>query len=134
MEFSNFKRLLADYEKDYPRNYLLGESYQIDSAKKALADEAKNFTHNETYDVFLSHAHSDARIVRQVRKLLLEKGLKVYVDWIEDKQLDRSRVSSLTALLLRHRMDRCASIIYLTSTAAKKSVWMPWELGYMDAC
>jgi hypothetical protein len=30
-------------------------------------------------------------------------------------------------------MNNCSSLIYLTSDSAEKSVWMPWELGYMDA-
>ena len=60
-------------------------------------------------------------------------GLSVYVDWIEDSQLDRSNVNIHSAKLLRNRMNNCASLIYITSESAEKSVWMPWELGYMDA-
>ncbi|MFA0813684.1 hypothetical protein [Microbulbifer epialgicus] len=63
----------------------------------------------------------------------LTKGFKVYIDWIEDNHLDRGRVTTETASTLRSRMDRCSSLIYLTSQSASGSLWMPWELGYMDA-
>lgn len=65
--------------------------------------------------------------------MLETKGLKVYVDWIEDSHLNRRRVNINSASLLRNRMDCCSSLIYITSESAEKSVWMPWELGYMDA-
>ncbi len=65
--------------------------------------------------------------------MLEKKGYSVYVDWIVDRQLDRANVNAESANVLRERMDRCSSLIYVTSEAAEKSVWMPWELGYMDA-
>ena len=65
--------------------------------------------------------------------MLEDLGFKVYVDWIEDDHLDRGKVTSKTASILRSRMDRCLSLIYMTSQSAESSLWMPWELGYMDA-
>lgn len=52
---------------------------------------------------------------------------------IEDEHLDRGQVTAETASLLRNRMSQCSSLIYLTSQSALDSLWMPWELGYMDA-
>ncbi|MFH4400457.1 toll/interleukin-1 receptor domain-containing protein [Vibrio diabolicus] len=103
--------------------------FAADSLKKAF----ESFSFSEHYDIFLSHAYSDARIVKQIRSMLIEKGYSVYVDWIEDEQLDRGKVNEYTATVLRNRMNNCSSLIYLTSDSAEKSVWMPWELGYMDA-
>ncbi|MBB3143444.1 toll/interleukin-1 receptor domain-containing protein [Halomonas organivorans] len=103
--------------------------WAADSLKKAF----ESFSFSEQYDIFLSHAYSDARIVKQIRSMLMEKGYSVYVDWIEDEQLDRGEVSKNTAMVLRNRMNNCSSLIYLTSNSAENSVWMPWELGYMDA-
>src|SRR5436190_18295287 len=60
-------------------------------------------------------------------------GYSVYVDWIEDPQLDRSQVTKHTAAALRARMRQCKCLLFATSEASKKSIWMPWELGYMDA-
>lgn len=86
-----------------------------------------------SFDVFLSHSSRDAQLIYGLRALLMAQGLTVYVDWITDPQLDRSRVSSSTAALLRERMRASKSLIYATSRAASKSRWMPWELGYFDA-
>lgn len=85
-----------------------------------------------TYDVFLSHSVKDARVVLGVKKMLEARGLTVYVDWIDDKDLDREHVSAETADRLRLRMKNSRSLIYATSRAASKSRWMPWELGYFD--
>ena len=60
-------------------------------------------------------------------------GFTTYVDWIEDKQLDRSRVNQETAKILRSRMRRCRSLFFITSENSPSSKWMPWELGYFDA-
>lgn len=65
--------------------------------------------------------------------MLSDAGYKVYVDWVEDGYLERDDVTTTNAQILRGRMNCCRSLIYLTSPAASKSVWMPWELGYMDA-
>jgi len=84
------------------------------------------------FDVFVSHSVRDARVVLGIRQMLESQGLKVYVDWIDDKQMDRSSVSPATADRLRRRMTESRSLIYATSRAASKSRWMPWELGYFD--
>jgi hypothetical protein len=59
-------------------------------------------------------------------------GLDVYVDWIEDSKLHRSKVTIKTAALLRERMKACSSLVYAHSANSSNSVWMPWELGYFD--
>ncbi|MGI2130126.1 toll/interleukin-1 receptor domain-containing protein [Shewanella baltica] len=112
---------------------LLEEAKERRWAANSLKQNFESFSSSEHYDIFLSHAYSDARIVKQIRSMLIEKGYSVYVDWIEDEQLDRGKVSEHTATVLRNRMNNCSSLIYLTSDSAEKSVWMPWELGYMDA-
>ncbi|MFB8386909.1 hypothetical protein ACFC3F_07195 [Microbacterium sp. NPDC055910] len=54
------------------------------------------------------------------------------MDWIDDPQLDRSRVTAASARTLRERMRQCASMVYAATNAAATSKWMPWELGYFD--
>ncbi len=95
--------------------------------KKAADRLTKN------YDIFLSHSSEDAIYIKALRDYLVEAGYSVYVDWIEDPQLNRANVTKETAAVLRHRMNCCRCLLYATSDAARKSVWMPWELGYMDA-
>lgn len=94
--------------------------------RRKLAEKAS------TFDIFLSHAREDAEIVLGVVGLLELLGKTVYVDWISDVQLDRSRVTSLHADVLRYRMRSSASMLYLTTANSAQSVWMPWELGYFD--
>jgi hypothetical protein len=86
----------------------------------------------DTFDIFLSHSIADAEIVLGIKQLLEETGLKVYVDWVEDAQLDRRAVTKETAAALRQRMKQSKSLIYLSSDNSSSSKWMPWELGYFD--
>jgi hypothetical protein len=106
------------------RNFAAGE---LLTAKMAADRTAA------TYDIFLSHSCEDAIYIKALRDELTDAGFSVYVDWIEDPQLNRANVTKETAADLRRRMNSCKSLLYATSEAAKKSVWMPWELGYMDS-
>lgn len=85
-----------------------------------------------TFDIFLSHSMLDAELVLGVRAILQRAGKRVYVDWIDDPQPDRSRVTKATAAQLRRRMNQCSSLIYAATLASTQSKWMPWELGYFD--
>ncbi len=84
------------------------------------------------FDIFLSHSIKDAELVDGARLELEDKGLKVYVDWIVDPQLDRSAVNAETAAALRERMLQCDSLVYVHTENSPQSKWMPWELGFFD--
>jgi hypothetical protein len=84
------------------------------------------------YDVFLSHSYEDAEVIAGIKVLIEKEGLSVYVDWIEDAQADRSKVTPKTADMLRERMNHCRFLLFATSKASPNSKWMPWELGYFD--
>lgn len=112
---------------------LLDEGGEKRWAGGRLVESSKQFSYANTYDIFLSHSYDDARIVKLIKEMLEERGFTVYVDWIDDANLDRGKVTAQTASILRGRMNRCMSLIYLTSLSAESSLWMPWELGYMDA-
>jgi len=85
-----------------------------------------------TFDIFLSHSFRDAELILGVKEILESSGETVYVDWISDPQLDRSRVVVSTAHTLRQRMSQCRGLVYASTVAATHSKWMPWELGYFD--
>jgi hypothetical protein len=102
------------------------------SAGRILAEDASAFSASKTYDIFLSHSFDDAEDIYGVKKIIERLGLSVYVDWIEDSKLDRSKVTVATAAILRERMKACSSLVYAHSTNSSNSVWMPWELGYFD--
>lgn len=100
----------------------------------AAEDQLRRITKSAagSFDMFLSHSFRDAQVIMGLRNLFIDQGLRVYVDWIDDPELDRSRVSSSTAVRLRERMKQSNSLVYATSRAASRSRWMPWELGYFD--
>jgi hypothetical protein len=103
----------------------------VELAEKSLRASA-GAARDATFDVFLSHCIRDAQAIEGVRHILLRSGLTVYVDWLEDPEMDRSRVTVATAQNLRMRMRNSRALIFATSEASPTSKWMPWELGYFD--
>lgn len=85
-----------------------------------------------SHDIFLSHSKLDSDLILGVKIALESTGRSVYVDWIDDPQLDRSKVSPATAQSLRTRMTRSNALFYVHTSNAAVSRWMPWELGYFD--
>ena len=74
-------------------------------------------TYQSSFDVFLSHSFMDQELVLGAKQLLEEKGLSVYVDWIDDPLLDRTAVTRATAEKIRGRMRQCRTLLYLHSAA-----------------
>lgn len=107
-------------------------SLTASAAGRVLSREAKENPYGR-FDVFLSHSFHDAVLIIGLRNILQRLGLTVYVDWIDDPELDRSKVSAATADRLRIRMRQSSSLVFATSRASSSSKWMPWELGYFDA-
>lgn len=103
------------------------------TASQILTEDARRFSPTSHYDVFLSHSYQDADAIHGVRTIIESVGLTVYVDWIDDAALDRGKVTSKTAQVLRERMKTSSCLVYVHSANAAHSVWMPWELGYFDA-
>jgi hypothetical protein len=97
-----------------------------------LTEDARRFSTEKQYDIFLSHSYDDGEAILGVRRLIEGIGLTVYVDWIDDPSLGRREVTSKNAGVLRVRMRACSSLIYVHSPNSAKSVWMPWELGFFD--
>lgn len=102
----------------------------MDSAE--VLAEASSVPMSNIFDVFLCHAIRDAELVQGAKVLLEKRGLTVYVDWLVDPEMDRSAVTADTADILRSRMKKSRSLLYLFSAHSKRSRWMPWELGYFD--
>lgn len=107
------------------RSYLRKSSIGLESASN------RNLDH-EQFDVFLSHSYLDKDLVFEIKNYLEQHGLSVYVDWIDEQELDRSAVDVETAETLRKRMSQCQSLLFATSSNSTSSKWMPWECGYFD--
>lgn len=88
---------------------------------------------DDTFDVFLSHSSAESeKILRGIKMMLEDCGLKVYVDKYCDPQLSPDKVTLDTADILRNRMRHSNTLLYVYSHHSKKSRWMPWELGFFD--
>jgi hypothetical protein len=55
-------------------------------------------------DIFLSHCFKDKRLTDGLTEQFERIGYTVYIDWRDDPYLDRSRVNSKTAGVLRDRL------------------------------
>ena len=102
------------------------------TASQVLVESNESFSTSDSYDIFLSHSFKDAHFVLALKMELEAMGYSTYVDWLNDKQLDRSKVSKETANLLRRRMQTSKSLLLVSTENAHLSNWVPWELGYFD--
>ena len=80
------------------------------SNNQILNESVASFSKFKTYDIFLSHSSKDSELILGVKATLEDMGYSVYVDWVDDPQLDRSNVNQSTADLLRERMDSSKSL------------------------
>ncbi len=65
-------------------------------------------------------------------KMLEDADLSVFVDWKERPELDRTKVTKETAAALKQDMSRCKALLFVITSTANTSIWMPWELGLFD--
>ncbi|MGE5494515.1 MAG: toll-Interleukin receptor [Burkholderiales bacterium] len=84
------------------------------------------------YDLFLSHSSLDKTLVLTLVQLFNEASYSIYVDWIEDTELDRNSVTKETADILKKRMNASLGLAYIATKNSIDSKWCPWELGYFD--
>ncbi|HFQ5227647.1 TPA: TIR domain-containing protein [Vibrio vulnificus] len=90
--------------------------------------------HTKDFDVFISHAVSNASLVDQLVASLNSAGLVAFVDWKNDRQdLKRCKSSPYTAKVLELRMKQSKSLILVRTKESDSSVWVAWEIGYFTA-
>lgn len=92
----------------------------------------KSKSKNNEFDVFISHSYLDKKLILTLVELFNTCGYSVYVDWINDSELDRSNVSTETAEIVRSRIVESNSLAYIATTNITDSKWCPWELGLAD--
>lgn len=120
-----------------------GRTPSVANATDRLAEEAEEVRFppvpEETevkpavlFDIFLSHSSLDQLHVLGIYRLLVQRGYKVYLDQVCDPYLDRTRVTPLTARVIRYRMVQSKSLFVATSSNVSQSKWVPWELGFSD--
>jgi len=107
--------------------------YKTLSTEEFLIESNEKFeSSDKNYDIFLSHSKLDEELVLGIKISLEDMGYSVYIDWINDKQMDRTKVNNSTAQILKDRMNKSKSLIFVTTENSIHSIWMPWELGYFD--
>lgn len=92
----------------------------------------ESFSEQIKYDLFISHSFKDKQLIEGLYQLFDEAGYRVYVDWIDDSNLDRTNVNEKTAALLKKRMNFCKALAYISTENTPSSKWCPWELGFGD--
>lgn len=131
MALFNIDRLEKIARED--RGYIVESATQESARLNVEMRTYSQFDNSKTYDIFLSHSYKDRKLVALLVKYLKEQyGYEIYVDWIEDSALNRSKVTKETANVIKNRMKNCKCLFYVTSDNAPDSKWMPWELGLMD--
>jgi hypothetical protein len=120
---------VADAREAFYRS--AGRTADVRTAESLLKSAAKAAP-DQRFDIFLSHSFHDAIQIQGIKALLEEQNWTVYVDWIDDPELDRTKVTKATARRLRDRMNASSSMIFASSASSPTSKWMPWELGYFD--
>ncbi len=89
--------------------YILKKSVNK-TASQILMNESAQFSLDKSNDIFLSHSYLDANKVLGLKSELEEMGYKVYVDWIDDKQLSREKMTKETAETFR--IDKCSCLFF----------------------
>lgn len=121
--------LTTGYLQASARSSNMSNKYEqriVENVNKSL------YLETNRYDIFMSHSYLDKILIYQLIKLFNGAGYSVYVDWINDPELDREHVTELTAQLLRKRMKCCKGLSYIATSNIADSKWCPWELGYFD--
>jgi hypothetical protein len=132
MAFFNIDALRSDFEtKDFFWDKQPYETVQ-EYAERSLNARAQTFSASKIYDIFLSHSLKDAPAVMRLVKVLEANGLSVYVDWVVDRQLDRSRVTTENARIIRERLKSSRSFLLALTSNSAQSNWVQWELGLGD--
>lgn len=119
-------------EGDLRRRAQLGRSVNESAESLLIKRSALASTRVQEFDIFLSHSVLDKELILGILLSLEDMGYSVYVDWVNDKQLNRASVTKATAEVLRRRMQASKSLFFATSVNSSTSKWMPWELGFMD--
>jgi hypothetical protein len=108
------------------------ERIKMAVARTTLLKEALATPLDTTFDVFLSHSTKHAAEVISIKRKFERIGISVYVDWVEDQELNRSDVTPASADRLRRRISASRSLLVHASEGAAVSRWVPWELGFAD--
>ena len=87
----------------------------------------------DVYDIFICHSFWDPERALAIKGHLEAEGLKVYIDWIDDRVDDPREMAEHLALKLKMAMRCSTRMLYLHTPNTGNSRWCAWEIGYFDA-
>ena len=67
----------------------------------------------------------DGKRVMTLVNMFNDAGYSVYVDWLEDPELDRNNVTVYTAAMLKLRMLSSKGLTFLATDNSSYSKWCP---------
>lgn len=102
------------------------------SLERLLEQSCETFSMQNVFDLFISHSFLDKNLIATLVSLFNELNYSVYVDWLNDLSLDRNKVSSKTASIIKTRIENCRGLAYVATNNIANSKWCPWELGLAD--
>lgn len=73
----------------------------LESRNRILNFNNSIFEYKKGYDLFISHSYLDKKLILTLVELFNEANYSVYVDWINDQNMDRSNVTVATAKKLK---------------------------------
>jgi len=120
------------FEKGHFRSSRIEKAFINESLKETRTFSAK-YAYNTKTTVFLSHKHEDLEEIKEaagVIEFLEEKGVKVYIDSMDNKMPDQT--SGETAARIKEVIEYCDKFILLATAKAIESFWCNWELGIGD--
>ena len=112
------------------KSFLLENSYSFSESRHSTLSKSAAVS-SKSPIVFLSHSHRDKDLVNGIRKWFHDKGINVYIDWLDETL--PSTVSQLTAVKIKNKIYETNVFILVCTENSKDSRWVPWELGLGDA-
>lgn len=106
--------------------------YKSDTPSGRTLVEAaiRSKTGTTVISAFLCHSHIDRDLAKGVESFLRDKGVDVYIDWLDTEMSERP--DRRTAQRIKDKIGTCDWFMFLATENSRKSRWCPWEIGYAD--
>lgn len=108
---------------------LIAKSYRYHEGLHKTANFAMD-SKEHLRTAFLCHSHKDESLVKGLLVLFQEKGVNLYVDWL-DSEMPESP-NGETASRIQDKIKSAYYFFFLATANSKASRWCPWEIGYAD--
>lgn len=84
------------------------------------------------FDIYLSIPQIEPELILGTALTLQDFGYSICIDTQQVNRAEKFSISREEEKRRRTIMDRCKSMVHLTSTAKSQCAWLPWECGYFQ--